>query len=108
MLAQGQLSNTVGAIYTVPSATTAQIKTLVFFNSGTGTNTVAVYLVPNNTGSIGTADTTDQVLNFDLPSGETFEFSPSFPIEYSAENDTIQASATTASEVNFFVMGVIS
>jgi hypothetical protein len=108
MLAQGQLSDTVGAIYTVPAGTTAKVKTLVFFNSGAGTNTIAVHLVPNNTGAVGTAGATNQVLNFNLPSGDTFEFSPSFPIEYSAENDSIQASATTASEVNYYVMGVVS
>jgi hypothetical protein len=108
MLAQGQLSDTVGAIYTVPAATTAQIKTLVFFNSGAANNAIAVHLVPNNTGAVGTAGATNQVLSCDLPSGETFEFSPSFPIEYSAENDSIQASATNANEVNYFVLGAIS
>lgn len=108
MLAQGQLSDTVGAIYTVPAATTAQVKTLVFFNSGISSNAIAVHLVPNNTGAVGTAGATNQVLNFNLPSGDTFEFSPSYPFEYSSANDTIQANATTASEVNYFVMGVES
>jgi hypothetical protein len=57
---------------------------------------------------VGTADATNQVLSCDLPSGETFELSFSYPIDYSAENDSIQASATNATEVSFFVLGAIS
>lgn len=108
MLAQGQLSDTAGAIYTVGAATTAQIKTIVFFNGGEQTNTVAVYLVPNNATAVGTAAISNQVLNIALASGDTFEFSPAYPVTYSAQNDSIQASATNANEVSYFVMGVES
>lgn len=108
MLSQGQLSSSVGSIYTVPASTTAQVKTIIFFNGGVAARTVSVHLVPNSGGSIGTAGATNQVLNFDLPSGDTFEFSPSYPITYSAQNDSIQASASVGNEVNYYVMGVAS
>jgi hypothetical protein len=106
MLIQEQLSNTVGAIYTVGSTTTAKIKTLIFFNSGASTNTIEFFVVKNSSGSVGTAAENNQLLRFDLPSGDTFEFSPSYPIELSEENDTLQGSATAADEVNVFVLGV--
>ena len=108
MLSQGQLSDTTAAIYTVGAATTAQVKTLLFFNGGAGVNTVTVHLVPNNATAVGTAALDNQVLSVALPTGDTFEFSPAYPVVYSAENDTIQASATNASEVSYFVMGVES
>ena len=108
MLSQGQLSNTAGAIYTVGAATTGQVKTILLFNSGASTNTVKLYAVPNSGGSVGTAAASNQFFEEAIASGTTTEFSPSYPFEYSAQNDTIQGSATNASEVTYFVMGVES
>lgn len=104
MLVRGQLSSVVGSIFT--NTTTAKIKTIVFFNSGLVTNTVSVHIVPSNAGSVGTAGIANQILSIALTSGTTFEFSPSYPINFDAVNDSIQASATNGNQVNYFVMGV--
>ncbi len=106
MLSQGQLSDTATNIYTVGVSTTAQIKTLIFFNAGASSNTVSVHLIPNDSGAVGVAGTDNQVLSLALPTGETFEFSPAYPIVFDNQNDTIQASATNANEITYFVMGV--
>ena len=105
MLSQGQLAATAGAIYTVGAATTANVKTIVLFNAGSGTNTVKLYAVPNSGGSVGTAAAANQFFEEAIASKTTIEFSPAFPIVYSAQNDTIQGSATNAAQVTYFVMG---
>lgn len=108
MLSQGQLAATAGAIYTVGVATTGQVKTIILFNAGTGTNTVKLYAVPNSGGSVGTAAASNQFLEQAVPSKGTLEFSPAYPFEYSSQNDTIQGEATNATEVTYMVMGVES
>ena len=105
MLSQGQLAATAGAIYTVGAATTANVKTIVLFNAGSGTNTVKLYAVPNSGGSVGTAAAANQFFEEAIAPKTTIEFSPAFPIVYSAQNDTIQGSATNATQVTYFVMG---
>jgi hypothetical protein len=106
MLMQTQLDDTVGAFSTLDASTTVKIKTLIFFNSGASANSIDIHIVKNSGGSVGTASGSNQILRFSLPSGDTFEFSPSFPIVLNEENDTLQGVATTADEVNVFVMGV--
>jgi len=108
MLAQGQLAATAGAIYTVGAATTGQVKTIILFNSGAGTNVVKLYAVPNSGGSVGTAAASNQFYEESIPSKTTIEFSPAYPFEYSAQNDTIQGEATNASQVSYFIHGVES
>ena len=108
MLAQGQLAATAGAIYTVGAATTGQVKTIILFNAGAGANTVKLYAVPNSGGSVGTAAAANQFYEQSIPSKSTIEFSPAYPFEYSAQNDTIQGEATNATEVTYFVSGVES
>lgn len=106
-LSRGQCSNTAGAIYTC-SGTTSNIKTIVFFNSNTTTEVVKLYVVPNSGGSVGTAADANQILNINLTSGNTFEFSPAYPIVLTSTNDTIQASSTTANKVNYIVGGTVA
>jgi len=104
MLVQGQLSDTASAIVTVGADETVQAKTFVFYNSDSSDIDIFLHFVPNASGSLGTADDTNRV-SLTIPAGKTVEFSPSYPVEYSAENDAIFASAGTASQVNYFVMG---
>lgn len=104
-LASGQCSNTAGAIYTCPSGKTANIKSIILFNGNSTTETVKVYVVNNNGGSVGTAGVTNQILSISLTSGNTFEFTPGYPIELTAQNDTIQADSTTTAKVNYIVCG---
>lgn len=104
MLIRGTLSNTAASIYTVSAP--VKVKTIIFFNGGAGTNTVSLYDVPNNTGNVGTAGLSNQIMSIALPSGDTYEFSPAYPFDYTETNDSLQASATNASEVNYRIMGV--
>lgn len=106
MLAQGQLLNTTSPIYICPLDTVSKIKTVIFFNGDSVTNVVSLYLVQNSSSEIGTATASNQILNVSLISGDTFEFSPSFPIEFTEHNDSIQAKASNSDKVNFFVLGI--
>lgn len=105
MLAQGQLSDTASAIVTVGSNEKVQAKTFLFYNNDSSDIDIFLHFVPNASGSLGTADDTNRI-SLTIPAGKTVEFPPSYPVEYSSENDAIFASAETASQVNFFVMGV--
>jgi hypothetical protein len=108
MLAQGQLAATAGAIYTVGAATTARVKTIILFNAGSAANLVKLYAVPNASGAVGTAAAANQFYEQSIPSKTTVEFSPAFPLEYSAQNDTIQGQAAIANNVTYLVNGVES
>lgn len=105
-LSRGQISNTAAAIYSCPSGKTASIKTIVLFNSNTTAEVIKIYAVPNNGGSVGTATDANQILSISLSSGNTFEFTPGYPLELNAQNDTIQANSTTASKVNYVLGGL--
>jgi len=107
MLAQGQLGSAIAPIFTAGSST-VDIKTIIFFNSDNTTKSISVHVVPNSSGSLGAATSANQILNISLASGDTFEFSPAFPIRLIAANNSIQAGTTIANKVNYFINGVVN
>lgn len=104
MLVRGTISNSAAPIYTVMG--NAKIKTILFFNGGAGVNTVSLYDVPNNGGNVGSAGLSNQIMSVALPAGETYEFSPAYPFEYTELGDSLQALATNAGLVNYRILGV--
>lgn len=99
------VASSAGAIYTNAASTTSYIKSLVLFNGHTSTETVKLYNVPDNAGSVGTAGAGNQFAEISLASLETLMFDLPYPITLIDENDTIQAATTTSSKVTVQVLG---
>lgn len=97
------ISNSAAAIRT--NSTTTEIKGFVIFNGNTTAETVKFHNVPNSGGSVGTASSANQFYEYSLAAKATYIFDVPFPITLLANNDTIQASTTTASKVTVQVLG---
>lgn len=97
--------STVGAVYTVPASTTVYVKSFIVHNTNTTSETFNLHLVPNSGGSVGTASAANRLYNFVLQGGETIQIDLTFPITLTAQNDTFQASTTTANKVNILFLG---
>jgi len=94
-LADGQVANTLTAIYTVPGSTTAYVRTMKFFNTNAATQTVEV--------DLNSAGTDRQLYRFQLAQNESAVIDDRITLE---AGDIIKATTTTATAVNFSVHGV--
>lgn len=103
---EGQLADTAGAIYTVPAATTAKIKSMELHNTHGSSVDITIHSVPNNGGAVGTASVATQKYAVNLAPNSTVELPTSFPRVYIAQNDSIQGSASVNNVVNFAILGV--
>lgn len=99
------VSNSAAALYTNAASTKTYIKSLILFNGNTTAETVKLYNVPNNGASVGTAGVSNQFAEIVLAASETLMFDMPYPITIIDENDTIQASTTTASKVTVQLLG---
>ena len=99
------LGTTVAGV-TVASNKKIYVKSIMAHAPYTGiaSGTAQIYMVPNSGGSAGTANTTNQIFNADVYSGETILFEPSYPIVIDSTGDTIQV-GTGGTTINFLVTG---
>ena len=96
------------AVYTVGSAQTAYIKSVLLHNLSTsGTQNVKVHVVQNSGGSAGTASSTTQVARIGISTNDTFFFEPAYPITLTSNGDTLQVynEGTTTNSINVLVLG---
>lgn len=100
------IPGTTAAVYTNPAATTTYIRLIVIHNANTTAETVILWNVPDNAGSVGTAGDTNRFFYKVMAPGETviLEF-PAPGILLSATNDTIQGDTNTSSKVTIQIMG---
>lgn len=99
------VASSAASIYTNPASTKSYVKSLVLFNGNTSTETVKLYNVPDNAGAVGTAGAGNQFAEISLSTLETLMFDLPYPITLVDQNDSIQASTTTASKVTVQVLG---
>lgn len=99
------VASSAGAIYTNAASTKSYIKSFILFNGNSSTETVKLYNVPDSTGSVGTAGVGNQFAEISLAALETLMFDLPYPVTLIDENDTIQATTTTASKVTVQVLG---
>ena len=96
------------AVYTVGSAQTTYVRSLLF-HSLDGTNRVnaAVHVVPNSGGSAGTADSTgNRIARLGISTEDTYFFECAYPITLTANGDTIQVyNEGNAAAINVLVLG---
>jgi len=99
------VGSSAGSIYTNPSSTSTLVVGLTLHNTNTTAETVNVYAVPNSSGSLGTAATSNRVLSVALAPNDTLIFEFPYGHMMTGTNDSIQASTTTASKVTVLVHG---
>jgi len=96
------------AVYTVGSAQTAYIKSVLLHNLDTsGTQNVVVHVVQNSGGSVGASGSTTQVARIGISTNDTFFFEPAYPITLSATGDSLQVynEGIVANSINVLVLG---
>lgn len=96
---------TVG-IYTNPTNTKTYIKAFVFHNVGISSTFCILHQVPNVSGSVGTASSTNQFFSQYLSGGETTFLEYPYPLTLTAANDSIRFYVGTASgRINIQILG---
>jgi hypothetical protein len=100
------IATSAGAVYTNPAATTSYVRCITIHNTYTSAEAVSLYLVPDNAGAVGTAGNANKFFYESVPANDTriIEF-PAPGLMLVDENDTIQASTTTASRVTISITG---
>jgi len=96
------------AVYTVGSAQTAYIKSVLLHNlDQSGTQNVQVHVVQNSGGSAGTANTTTQIARIGISTNDSFFFEPAYPITLTSNGDTLQVynEGFVANSINVLVLG---
>lgn len=97
--------STVGAVLTNPASTKTFVAGLSLFNTGTSTETVDLYVVPDSGGSVGTAANANFHGRFTVGAKASFDREFVFPLPLIDTNDTIQMVTTTGSTVTVFFYG---
>ena len=116
-------AGTTATAYSVGSAKTAYIRSIVIYNSTVGTantslaQTVQIYAVPNSGGSVGVATAGRCIGRVSLTSDDTFFYDLQYPITLQNTGDSIQVFnegtyaytlsgiATATNPVNVMVLG---
>lgn len=96
------------SVYTVGSGQTAYIKSVLLYNlNASSTQNVAIHVVKNSGGSVGTAGTTTRIARLGVTADDTFFFEPAYPITLTSNNDTLQVynEGSASSAINVLVLG---
>ena len=96
------------AVYTVGSAQTAYIKSVLLHNlSDSSIQNVEIHVVENSGGSAGTATTDTRVARIGVGTDDTFFFEPAYPITLPSNGDTLQVKneATVNAALTVLVLG---
>lgn len=100
------LSNSVAAVVTNGTGAKSYVRSIILHNTNTTAETVKIYTVPDNSGSVGTATAAHLWFSQTLNPDETVFIEIKDPgIILSDTNDTIQAYSTTANKVTFQAYG---
>jgi hypothetical protein len=116
-------AGTTATAYSVGSAKTAYIRSIVICNtfsgsiSSTTAQTVQIYMVPNSGGAVGTATAGNRIGRVSLTADDTFFYDLQYPIVLQNTGDSIQVFnegtyawsfsgiATATNPVNVIVLG---
>ena len=96
------------AVYTVGSAQTAYIKSILIHNLNTITSqNIQLHVVQNSGGSAGVANSATRIARIGISTDDTFFFEPAYPITLRSNGDTLQVynEGTVQDSVNILVLG---
>jgi hypothetical protein len=100
-------TSTTSTVYTVGSAKTAYIRSVVIHNIDSSvTSIVKIHIVSVSGGSVGTASSLNQLAQLSIQPVDTYFFELAYPITLSTNNDTIQiANTSTTTAINVLILG---
>lgn len=93
-LADGQLANSKGTLYTTPASTQTIVKSITLYNSGAGTNVCKIYSKPGATSRV--------IFRVSLETLEHAQYVTPITLE---AGDLIEGDATSATEVDYTING---
>ena len=98
---------TTATVLTVGSAKTCYIRSIICHNIDTvNSSTVKIHIVPNSSGSVGTASSNNQLAQLSIQPTDTYFFELAYPITLASDNDTIKiANTSTTDAVNVLILG---
>ena len=98
--------DSAGVIYANPAGFTSTIANLIIHNTNVTTETILIYVVPDNAGALGTPGVTNIMYSQDIEADATIEIEVAgIGIVLEDENDSIQMDTNTASKVNVILNG---
>jgi hypothetical protein len=94
-------------VLTVGSAKTCYIRSVIVHNIDTiNSSTVKIHIVPNSSGSVGTASSINQLAQLSIQPADTYFFELAYPITLASDNDTIRVyNSSTTDAVNVLILG---
>jgi hypothetical protein len=100
-------TSTTTTVYTVGSAKTTYIRSVVIHNTDTAnSSTVKIHIVPVSGGSVGTASSGNQLAQLSIQPVDTYFFELAYPITLATNNDSVQiANTSTAAAINVLILG---
>ena len=101
-------AGTTATVYTVGSAQTAYIKSILIANlDTTNTQRTEIHVVENTGGSAGTASSSTRIAKIGVGTDDTFFFEAAYPITLENNGDTIQVynEGTVDNSINVLVLG---
>lgn len=99
-LADGQVATSVTALYTVPGATTAYLKSVTFLNTNAATQTLIVSVKRSG-------GTSRKVRQYTLAQNESADYIEPGSALLLSTGDAVEAITTTGTAVDYTVSGVL-
>jgi len=98
---------TTSTVYTVGSAKTAYIRSIIIHNIDTvNSSTVKIHIVPNSGGSVGTASSINQLAQLSIQPTDTYFFELAYPITLASDNDAIRVfNSSSTDAINVLILG---
>jgi len=98
---------TTSTLLTVGSSKTCYIRSVVVHNiDSTVTSTVKIHIVPASGGSVGSANSINQLAQLSIQPVDTYFFELAYPITLATNNDTIQVhNGSSANAINVLILG---
>lgn len=99
-------AGSTAAVYTVGSAQTTYVRSVLLHSFDTSNvNNASVHVVPNSGGSAGTAATGNRIARIGVGTDDTFFMEFAYPITLTANGDTIQVYNEGSAQMNVLVLG---
>ena len=98
---------TTVTVYSVGSAKTSYIRSVIIHNlDSLNPSTVKIHIVPNSGGSVGTANSNNQLAQLTIQPVDTYFFELAYPITLASDNDAIRVHNTSTTDaVNVLILG---
>lgn len=94
-------------VYRVSSSQPAYIRSVIVHNTSQSATTVfKLHFVPNNSGSVGVASSSNVISQISIVAADTYFLEFMYPIVLSNNNDTIQIhNSSSTSSINVLILG---